>query len=198
MAKVKLKCPSCGSEVELGDIVCKTCGVNLKSGESFETRAKQVRGKAIHPEHFSARIYVGVVLAFGLAIFSGLMYQTQMVNKAFRERPDLYQYPVTRLQDIDDLIAMAQKELTEGKAQDAQEHYAAAAKLANELVAALTSADEGIKPEELYSVGVSSHYNYNREPPYNKRLAKRVLRDLKAKAEAERGRIPAQYLGQTA
>lgn len=191
MAKAKLQCPSCGSKVELGDVECKVCGVNLKSGEAYETRMKQARGKAIHPEHFGGRIAVGVVLAFGLFVFAGLMYQTQMVTRALTERPDLYQYPVSKLQQIDDLIAMGAKAEADGNVQQAQQHYAAATKAADTLIGELTRVDNDIKPEELYSVSTGTRRSaYRKEPEYHKRLAKRMLRDLRAKAESLKDRIP--------
>ena len=56
MAKVVLQCPSCGKEVELGEIECKYCGVNLKSGEAYESKVKKGKSKDKHPEHFGAGI----------------------------------------------------------------------------------------------------------------------------------------------
>jgi len=191
MAKAQLQCPACGSKVQLGDIECKICGVNLKSGESFEARAKKAKGKAVHPEHFSGRIYVGVVVAFGMVVFAGLMYQTKVVEKSFAERMDLYQYPVQQLQDIQDLVTVARQEAVSGNSKAAAEDYATAKQRAQTLIEWLTTQADRIKPEEPYAKEVRDPYSYgSSEPKYNRTVAKRLLNDLKAKAENELNSIP--------
>ncbi len=191
MAKAQLQCPACGSKVQLGDIECKVCGVNLKSGESFETRAKKAKGKAVHPEHFAGRIYVGVVVAFGMFVFAGVMYQTQMVAKSFKERPDLYQGPVQEIQKIEDLITEGNVEQAAGNVKAAQEDYTAARESAQKLIEALRLQVDSIKPEEPYATEQRSPYDYgNKEPRYNRTMARRLLSDLRAKAEKLLDRIP--------
>ncbi len=192
MAKAQLQCPACGSKVLLGDIECKVCGVNLKSGESFEARAKKAKGKAVHPEHFAGRIYLGVVLAFGMFVFAGVMYQTQMVMKSFKERPDLYQAPVLELQKIEDLITEGDNEQAAGNAKAAQEDYTAARESAQKLIDGLQKQVDSIQPEEPYAATARPNpYQYGtNEPKYNRTMARRLLSDLQAKAEKLLDRIP--------
>ena len=191
MAKAQLQCPACGSRIQLGDIECKVCGVNLKSGESFAARAKKAKGKAVHPEHFAGRLYFGVVIAFGLFVFAGLMYQTQMVERSFKERPDLYQGPVQQIQQIQDLITEGDQEQAAGNAKAAQEHYTDARDTAKKLMDALDTQVNSIKPEEPYAPEQQSPYAYgSAQPKYNRTMARRLLSDLRAKAENQLNRIP--------
>jgi uncharacterized membrane protein YvbJ len=191
MAKPQLQCPACGSKVELGDIECKVCGVNLKSGESFEARAKKAKGKAVHPEHFTGRIYVGVAVAFGMVVFAGLMYQTKVVEKSFAERPDLYQYPVQQLQEVQDLVTVARQEAASGNAKAAAEDYRTATQRAQTLIEWLTTQADRIKPEQPYERQTYDPYTPgSNQPKYNRTVARRVLNDLKAKAERELSSIP--------
>jgi uncharacterized membrane protein YvbJ len=191
MAKAQLQCPACGSKVQLDDIECKICGINLKSGESFEVKAKKARGKAVHPEHFSGRIYVGVVVAFGMVVFAGLMYQTQVVEKSLAERPDLYQGAVEEFQGIEDLLARGGQEAASGDAKAAAEDYRNARERTQKLRDGLKATADAIRPEEPYAKDDRSPYVYgSQEPKYNRTVAKRVLYDLAAKAENELNRIP--------
>ncbi len=66
-----LECPSCHGMVTVGEIKCPHCGVNLKSGESFEAQVKRARGKAKHKEIYTGGLYIGIMLAVGLCIFAG-------------------------------------------------------------------------------------------------------------------------------
>lgn len=194
MAKVRLQCPSCGSEVELGDIECKNCGVNLKSGETYETRVKQAKGKATHPEQFAGRVYMGVTVAFALCAFAGLMYQ-RAVEKTIKDRPDLFKYPVLKLEEIDGLVAMGSSARDTGDADVALQRFKRARKETEDLISWLVAHDKGIKLEQLYSSESAlqappGSRRKPEEPEYNKRLAKRILQNLKAKAEHKLNEIP--------
>jgi hypothetical protein len=204
MAKAQLECPSCGSKVELGDITCKVCGVNLKSGESFETRVRQARGTAVHPEHFTGRIYISVVMAFGLVVFSGLMYQI-IVEKTISQVPELFRYPVEKLEEIRGLVARADTEAAEGHKllakgdteaaqghqEEAQQVYRLARQRTEELIQWLTSEADAIVVETPFRAEGPKRHSYRQEKEYNKPVAKRLLKDLRAKAQVELDRIPA-------
>ena len=190
MAKAQLKCPGCQSTVDIGDVECKVCGLNLKSGEALETRVRKAKGKAIHPEHFGGRLYLGVVLAFGLAVFGGYMFQTQAVDVSFVERQDLYWYAVDELQRIGDLVTAGQREAAQGNVEAAQKDYQNARKRADALINWLGRTVDLIRPEDLYGKEAPGSM-WNPEPSYHKRTAIVVLGILKAKAEYVRDHIPA-------
>jgi len=190
MAKAQLECPSCGSKVELGDITCKICGVNLKSGESFETRVRQARGKAVHPEHFTGRIYISVVMAFGLVVFSGLMYQI-IVEKTITQVPELFRYPVEKLEEIRGLVARGEAEAAQGHQEEAQQVYRLARQRTEELIQWLTAEADAIVVETPFREEGPKRHSYRQEKEYNKPVAKRLLKDLRAKAQVELDRIPA-------
>jgi len=190
MAKAQLECPSCGSKVELGDITCKICGVNLKSGESFETRVRQARGKAVHPEHFTGRIYISVVMAFGLVVFSGLMYQI-IVEKTITQVPELFRYPVEKLEEIRGLVARGDTEEAQGHQEEAQQVYRLARQRTEELIQWLTAEADAIVVETPFREEGPKRHSYRQEKEYNKPVAKRLLKDLRAKAQVELDRIPA-------
>jgi len=190
MGKVTLKCPSCGGDVQLGDVECPHCGVNLKSGESFETRVKKARGKARHPEHFGRGLYVSVILAFGLITFAGFMYQ-RLVEKTLVARWDTFQYAVLKMQEIEDTVAVADRLRAQGHAGEAQKKYEEARQAANELISWLAAEAEKIKPREPYSGQQKRSWRGGTGPEYNRRVAKSQLNNLKRKAEALLESIPA-------
>lgn len=195
MGKVLMQCPSCGGQVELGDIECSQCGVNLKSGESYETRVKQAKGKAIHPEHFTGRIYVGLVFVFGLCVFAGYMYQRVVeatITETSKEGLNLFQYPVWKMQEIDDLVAAGDQEAKEGNAAAARESYGEARKRMQELIQWLGQEADAIKPKQPFALSDddSRRRRWRPEPEYNKRVAKRLLKNLKAKAEHRLKQMP--------
>ena len=181
VAKATLKCPSCNGEVELGDIECKHCGLNLKSGESYGSRVKQAKGKAVHPEHFGGAIYVGVVLAFCLVVFAGYMYQ-RTVEKTIMTKPELFVYPVQKMQEVADLAAVA---LQEPKgSEERAENLNAARKRGEELIQWIKFQADSVKPPEAYHPDTQRYsYGMRQEPEYNKWVAKRLLRNLSVKAE---------------
>ena len=185
MSGVILQCPSCGHEVHLGDIECAHCGVNLKSGEAFETRVKKAKSKEEHPEHFVRGIYFAVVAAFGVILFAGLMYQN-LVERTLKQKPDLFGFPVFRMQEIDDLVAVGRYYAAQGDARQAGQYYQVARKAAQELL--------GWIDAQVTSIGLPDPYTADRrrssEPEYNEHVARRILRDLRAKAASKLARIP--------
>ena len=175
MAAVMLKCPTCGEPVEMGELTCRQCGTNLKSGESFDTQRKRAKSKEKHPEHYSTGIFFGVTVALSLIFFAGYRYQVSAEN-LFMEKPDVLVPPVLQLQEIDDLV-------NEGD-------YDKASKEANDLIDSLDKQAESIKPPEPYSPPEDERYHWKPQKPYNKAGVKRMLYNLEAKAERGLENIP--------
>ncbi len=189
MGKVILKCPSCGKDVELGDIECKHCGVNLKSGEAFESRVKKAKGKDKHPEHFGGGLLLGVTLGFAAFVFSGYMYQGA-VEKTFAQKPDLFKYPVQRMREIGDMILAGDALGAKGESKLARAKYEEARDATTELMKWLQTTADQVKPEQPYKKEHESIYGRPQEPNYNKRVAKRQLTNLKVKAQDMLETIP--------
>jgi len=174
MAEVELKCPSCGRVVHLGDIECPHCGVNLKSGETFETRVKRARGKAKHPEGLTGSIYIGVAIVFLLVSLAGYFYQSRMED-VIEEKPELFVERIERIQHIEDLDAAGQ--------------YAEAREEAAALAEELKQEAEKIKPEQAYAPDNSGPFSRKRRQ-WDKRGAKRLLNNLRAKVERKLEQLP--------
>lgn len=188
MAEVTLKCPSCEKDVTLGDIECPHCGMNLKSGEAFETRVKKAKGKEKHPEHFGRGIYFGVVVAFSLVIFAGFMYQG-LVEETIQQKRELFEYAVLKLQEIDDLVVAGKHEWAQGNPAAAQGKYDEAREATQELITWIDGEAARIKPEQPYAKKHTESWR-RLEPEYNRRVAKRLLYNLKAKAQYTLEQIP--------
>jgi hypothetical protein len=175
-----LICPSCGSPVSPDDAECPRCGVNIKSGESYETRVRRARGKLRHTEGLVGGLYIALAFIVALSCIGGFSYQARMEH-IISQRPDLFREPIQRLQQIDDLIAA-------GSPVEARE---AALALAQELE---TTADQ-IQVRSLYAPKTAPPRRYartRREPEYDRRGAKRLLHNL-----AEKARFRARALAHT-
>jgi hypothetical protein len=190
--QVKLQCPSCHGEVTLGDVECPHCGVNLKSGESYEERVKQAKGKDVHPEHFGGRISAAVAFALTLVLFAGFMWE-RAVRNVFADKYDTFSYAVGKLQEIDDMIARAHRQEALGEAPAAQKTFADAARATNELIDWLRTTDDSIEPKVPYAKENTQQGTrpWRTEKDYNRPLAKRQLKNLRAKAELRLKSIPA-------
>ncbi len=170
MPTTGLICPSCGSPVSPDDVECPRCGVNLKSGESYETRVRRARGKLRHTEGLVGGLYIALAFVLGLSCIGGYSYQARM-ERVIVQRPDLFREPIRRLQEIDDLIAV-------GRSAEARETALA---LARELD---TTADQ-IQVRDLYAPKTPPPRRYRTtasEPEYDRRGAKRLLHNLAEKA----------------
>ena len=171
MAKAQLQCPNCQGVVTLGEVTCPHCGVNLKSGESYETQVKRAKGKVKHQEMYTGGLYAGIVFAVACCIFAGYMYQRAMVS-VLTERADLFTPIVQKLQQAQDLADAGQ--------------YAEAKKIASELVTKLGEESDSIKPEIPWSPEQTINSYYSNQQPkekWDKRGAKRLLDNLQAKAQ---------------
>jgi hypothetical protein len=107
-AKKALKCPACNATVQIGDITCHNCGVNLKSGESYESQIKRARGKQRHREHFVGSVMLGTVLAFALIIFAGFMHQ-RGTEKLMARNPEYLHNYVGKSMVFEELLGAADK-----------------------------------------------------------------------------------------
>jgi hypothetical protein len=179
MGKTQLQCPSCQGMVTLGEITCPHCGVNLKSGESYEAQVKRARGKAKHQEIYTGGLYVGIVLAASLCIFAGYMYQRSMEN-VLAERADLFGPLIGELQSLQDMAAAGQ--------------YEQARQAGKALVEKIQADADSIKPEVAWTPDeVSKSYTagYRQTEKWDKRGAKRLLFNLQAKAQHIVDTLPA-------
>ena len=190
--QVKLQCPACHGEVNLGDVECPHCGVNLKSGESYEARVKQAKGKDTHPEHFGGRIIMAVAFALALALFAGFMWE-RAVRKVLADRPDLFRYPVQKLQEIDDMVVLGHQQQAQGDDAASRKTFVDARRETGELIDWITEMDDSIKPDVPYRQDTSrkGSHPWRKQKEFNQTLAKRELKNLRVKAEVRLRSIPA-------
>jgi hypothetical protein len=170
MGKPQLQCPNCQGTVTLGEVTCPHCGVNLKSGESYETQVKRARGKVKHKEMYTGGLYAGIVFAVSLCIFAGYMYQRAMTT-VLTQRADLFKPRIEELQKAQDLADAGQ--------------YAEAKNAASHLVQELGQDADDIKPEIPFTADqvTTSYYTGQKAATWDKRGAKRLLLNLQAKAQ---------------
>ncbi len=174
MQRPELQCPSCGGPVRVGDIECKHCGVNLKSGESFEVRVKRARGKLKHNEGLTGGLYIGLGLAFVLLTLGGFLHQRR-VERVLRQRPQMFVPRVQQLARLNRLAASGQR------AQARQE--------ALEMARELREEADGMKFEDLYARPERDVWGHpvqrKEEAPWDKSGGKSLLINLAAKAESK-------------
>ncbi len=177
MAKVILSCPGCSGQVELGTIKCPHCGMNLKSGESYEEQIKKAKGKAEHHEGLAAPLLIGFVLVFALFLFAGWKYQSRM-EQGIADRSDLFVPIVQEFQNIDDLVA-------EGKADIARQR-------AQKLIEQIQKDADSIDVPDPYAREKESPYRPVRSTKkYDEAGVHSLLLTLKAKAERKLAEMPA-------
>jgi len=174
MQRPKLQCPSCGGPVRVGDIECKHCGVNLKSGESYEARVKRTRGKLKHHEGLTGGLYIALGLAFVLLTLGGFLYQRRM-HKVMRQQPQMFVPGVRELARLDRLAARGE--------------HAVAQQQARDLAQALRDQAESIELEDLYAPREKDQWGHpvpkRTERKWDKRGGKALLLNLAAKAESK-------------
>jgi len=176
----ELECPSCHGTVTLGEVTCPHCGVNLKSGESFEAQVKRAKGKAKHKEIYTGGLYAGIILAVGVVVFAGFMYQRSM-QKIIASRSAVFAPLIERMEHVRDLADA-------GK-------YGEARQTGEALLKDLQAADDAIKPGVAFDVGQVSD-SYSRLPQTNKpkgdeRAAKRLLANMITKTHRLIDTLPA-------
>jgi len=230
MADKDIKCPACGKAVQLGDITCAHCGVNLKSGESYESQVRRARGKARHPEHFADTILVGCVIAFALLLFASYMYQRRIEKVLYLNPPEKKTYRlqtyITRLNMIDALAATDDKakaadilatnrsafeytmfngETNGGEYALVQETLGKSTDVAtftlafiDDLITDLEDRDREVEDEDPYAAAdrtlTGDAYNtsrrgLNKKPEYSMKVYKRILRNIKSKAQRKKKQL---------
>ncbi len=187
MAKATLKCPNCGQSVEVGEVECPHCGVNLKTGESYEERIKKAKGKARHRERLTGGLYVAGAVAFCLCMFAGHQYQKK-VEKVLGSRPDLFAGWIEEMQQIRDLTTAGDRLAASGQGASADVTYAQARERATTLIQELGKTADRIKLDDTYSPNPRALAPG--QVAYDKRGTKRLLNNLKAKAEFHLSQIP--------
>lgn len=172
MAKEQtLECPSCNGTVALGEVKCPHCGVNLKSGESFEVQVKRARGKAKHKEIYTGGLYVGIALALAVCIFAGYEYQ-RSVEKVLADQSNTFMPFLQKFQQVRDLADAGQ--------------YAQARTDGQDLLKELQAADDAIVLTPYDATKVTDVYSQSRVPRKSKgdqAGKKRLLANMIAKTK---------------
>ncbi len=109
MPETQLSCPNCSEPVGVGDVICPNCGVNLKSGESYEARIKKATGKLSHSEEMATGLFVGAMVVIALALFGGYLMQRRAV-KVMRKKPDMFVPTIRWMQRLQDEMAAGNEE----------------------------------------------------------------------------------------
>ena len=83
----KQPCPSCGAPLAVGVLTCPQCGINIRTGEAYQTRVERARPKRFHPERYHQGIYVGAAVLFALVMIAGSILQrrAERIIKGDRE-----------------------------------------------------------------------------------------------------------------
>ncbi len=103
--KQKILCPSCDKPVVVGELQCPHCGVNMRSGETFDTQVKRTQAAAGHTGHIAGTIMLGVGMLLACTLGGGYILQTR-TRTLWQTGPDPFGEPhrltnfVTRLSMI--------------------------------------------------------------------------------------------------
>jgi len=158
-------CPSCGEAVDIGAAECPHCGVNIRSGESYETRVERARTREGPASHIGRNLGFAVTVGFALLILAGFLYQQRAI-KVMREGAEQYTDYIARLQQVDDLIAR-------GEADQAQQ-------VGEQLIEQMRQHEESIQVE----VGRTTDQVKSQDRPKSiRRAEKALLRNLIEKTE---------------
>lgn len=125
-------CPSCGAMVPLKSITCPACGVNTKTGETYQTRVERARSKELHPEHFHRGVYTGVAVGFAVLVIGGFLYQAS-IDAVLRQNPESFMthtfeslggesmHLFQALVEAESLVAASRLQRDSGLAQEAED-----------------------------------------------------------------------------
>jgi len=75
--KQEILCPSCDKPVLVGELQCPHCGVNMRSGETFDTQVKRTRAAAAHSGHIAGTITIGVALLLICTLGGGFVLHSR-------------------------------------------------------------------------------------------------------------------------
>ena len=175
MSEETLRCPNCDAPVEVGELSCPKCGINLRTGESFESKVKRAKSKDLHPEHFRSGLYLTVGIIYAIVVFGGYMYQRR-VEGALRERQDVFADFLARTERVERLAAA-------GRTAEAREVAAA-------VIEAMRQRDRAIEGE------INPRFYGAKEPAWGvktRRVAEqRLLRNMVKKLERKLSALPSQ------
>jgi hypothetical protein len=103
--KQEILCPSCDKPVLVGEVQCPHCGVNMRSGETFDTQVKRTQAAAGHTGHVAGTIMLAVALLLGSTLGGGYVLHAR-TRMLLRTGPGLLGEPhrmtnlITRLSMI--------------------------------------------------------------------------------------------------
>ncbi len=86
----KMPCPSCGAPLDVGVLTCTQCGINIRTGEAYQTRVERAKQTRTHPERYHQGIYMGAAVLFVLVMLGGGMVQRR-AERVIREKRELFQ-----------------------------------------------------------------------------------------------------------
>jgi hypothetical protein len=167
-------CPSCGEPVEVGALTCPHCGINIQTGESYETQVKRAKGGRGPRGRIARHLGFGVTLAFALVVLGGFIYQQRVVT-VMRDAPLKYADYIQRLENVDALTA-------QGKVADAKREGEA-------LIHELVQMDKSIVIEDAPT---TDQLRTEQRPKSIRWAEKRLLQNLIKKAEFALSRLPQQ------
>ncbi len=114
MSQSVQRCPTCKTEVEKSQVECRVCGMNVKTGESFQDKVKRAKRAETHPEYFHRGILAMVLFGFVIFILAGFMYQRSRekilgreitVIKRLRKTIVYFRKHIERLEELDGMVA---------------------------------------------------------------------------------------------
>lgn len=159
-------CPNCNEKIEQDAVLCKYCGLNVETGESYPSRMERAKTyrKQTGTEHKS--LAFGFLILFAMVLIGGFIYQGRS-SRALKEAPKKYLGYVKSLEKADRLLATkdyegAREELNqlieqmeEDKAQlededasESEEHIRERRALLSNLIAKATKKLNSIPSEE--------------------------------------------------
>lgn len=174
MTSNETQCPNCGQPVAGGKNTCGNCGLNLVTGESYESKLNSAR-KEPSSSRASRVGGLGLAIGFGLVILAGFMYQRSMMT-LFRQRPDEIQKYVKQAHMVQYLVDQS----LQAETMSARQKYRKRARALGQGVVASLEATEG-SGEKANDEDTSESNGESREV---------FLRNLRRKVEYHLGRLP--------
>ena len=96
------QCSTCGTQVPVTEKECPYCGLNLETGEAYETRVRKAKQDRDHKVAPLSTVLMLPVIAFALTVFAGYMYQRQ-AESSLDSNKSLVQEYVAQLKKVDTL-----------------------------------------------------------------------------------------------
>ncbi len=96
------KCPNCEADIQSG-VICDNCGLDIQTGESYEMRILKAKGARNRQMPITSRIGFLILIAFGLVLLAGFMFQRQILE-VIRQDPLQYRNYVEWLEKVDNKL----------------------------------------------------------------------------------------------